>query len=112
MPRFVPPRPVLLCLILALAACDAADPPAATNAAAANPYADRIAALTPGQRNGVLIRAIRDADRQCQQVTASTAAGLVEGKPAWTATCDDRTPFLVAFGPDGIATVVSVPEKP
>lgn len=105
-------RFVSLALVLALAACDSAAPPVATNSAEANPYADRIAALTEGQRNGVLIRAIRDADRECQQVTASTAAGLVEGKPAWTATCDDRTPFLVAFGADGIATVVSVPEKP
>ncbi|MGJ3628727.1 hypothetical protein AB5I41_20740 [Sphingomonas sp. MMS24-JH45] len=34
----------------------------------------------------------------------------MEGKPAWVATCDDGTPWLVVMGNDGIATVTNARE--
>ena len=97
--------PILLPFVAAACNAPTADPQANV-AAPANAYAARIAALPVGQRNGVLIRALRDADRDCQQVTESSVAGEIEGKPAWAATCDGRTQWVVAFGGDGVATII------
>ena len=88
--------------------------PAADNTAAtATPdttLADRIAALSEVDRKATLFRAIRDAGRDCQQVTSASAAGSVQGVPAWLATCDNGGQWLVAIGPDGIATVTNAAE--
>ena len=97
----------LAALALPLASCGAeADQPAGS---AATPPLDetaqRVRALPPGQRDGVLLRAIRDAGQDCQQVTQSEAIDDVAGAPAYAATCDNRGLWVVAFNPGGIATV-------
>lgn len=95
---------------LSLAACGSApDRDAAVNAAPADDYATRIRALPEGQRDAVLLRAIRDAGRDCQHVTQSTAVagtGPSSGEaPAWSARCDDGAIWVVALNPGGVATV-------
>ncbi|HEX8483919.1 hypothetical protein [Sphingomonas sp.] len=101
-------------LALSLAGCGASDQPeaAAANTAPADDYAARIAALAPGQRDAVLIRAIRDAGQTCQQVTQSAAIGEVGGAPAWSARCDDGGTWIVALNPGGIATVTAANPAP
>ena len=67
----------------------------------------RLRDMPEGQRNGVFIRAIRDAGRDCQHVDASSEFGEVNGSPAWTARCEDGTQWVVMIGRDGIATVAN-----
>ena len=76
-----------------------------------NGYTAKMQALNEGERNGVLFRAIRDAERACQGVVRSQAVeGGAAGQPAWVATCDDGGEWLVALGADGIATVTNARE--
>ena len=105
-------RPLLLAAALApLAACGDGGSSAPANIAVPdNGYTARMAALNEKERNAVLFRAIRDAGRACQGVTRSQGIDPVEGKPAWVATCDDGTPWLVVMGNDGIATVTNARE--
>jgi hypothetical protein len=93
-----------------LAACGGggAAPTNDTEASNAGDTVARITAMNEGERNAVLFRAIRDAQRDCQRVERSTAAPAVAGKPAWVATCDDNSHWLVAIGNDGIAAVAPV----
>ncbi len=107
------PRRALLALtaFLPLAACGGGGGDAARNEVAAeetqgNAIA-RIQALNEGERNATLLRAIRDANRECQGVTRSAATDPVQGKPAWIATCDNGGEWLVAIGADGTALVTN-----
>lgn len=100
--------PAIVALALPLVACGQGTEPAATNTSApADDYARRIAALPPGQRDGVLLRAIRDANQDCQQVTRSQPIDPIAGAPAWAATCDGRGTWVVALNPGGVATVTA-----
>ena len=93
---------------LSLAACGSEpDRTAAAKSAPADDYAERIKALPEGQRDAVLLRAIRDAGRPCQHVTRSTAVAPADpgDAPAWTARCDDGATWVVALNPGGVATV-------
>lgn len=101
-----------LALLLPLMACGEVRQDAATTNITVpdNGYSARMAALNEGERNGVLFRAIRDADRPCQGVTRSEPLDPVQGKPAWLATCDDDSQWLVVMGNDGIATVTNARE--
>lgn len=97
-----------LVVLLPLAACGQESSPTPTNNVAVdNTYRERMASMNEGERNAVLFRAIRDAGRSCQGVTRSQGIDPVQGKPAWVATCDDGTPWLVVLGDDGIATVTN-----
>ena len=98
----------LAVLVWPLAGCDSGGETSA-NAAIAVPddYAAKVAALSPGQRDGVLLRAIRDAGRDCQQVAKSQRIDPVAGAPAWAATCNDGGVWVVALNPGGIATVTN-----
>lgn len=94
-------------LLLSLAACDAAPPaPQPTASPAANAYANRLAAMPEGERNAVLIRAIRDAGQDCQQVVTSIPAGPA----AWDARCDDDRPWRISIGANGNASVIPLSE--
>jgi hypothetical protein len=76
----------------------------ADNAAATN-YQAEVAALNDTQRHMVLIRAIRDANLDCQQVTESeqmAGEGLI-----YRARCGDGRDHIVAITPDGTAQIVS-----
>lgn len=92
----------------ALAACQQAErdatkrsPEAATNVAAA------VIALTPQQRDVTFFRAVRDADIDCQKITASERLADTGGKPTWRVQCDRRSWNLIEISSDGTALVVS-----
>lgn len=93
---------------LPLAACGGgSDTPVAntaTPAAAAteSEFQAKVSALEPAARNGVFIRAIRDAGLNCQEVTESAKAQKVG---MWSARCADGTGYAVQILPDGTATV-------
>ncbi|SMF61751.1 hypothetical protein [Allosphingosinicella indica] len=94
-------------LLLALAGCDGGpQTPQPAASPAANAYADRLVAMPEGERNAVLIRAIRDAGQDCQQVVTSIPAG-----PAgWDARCDDDRPWRISIGANGDASVIPLSE--
>jgi hypothetical protein len=68
----------------------------------------RIGALPEAQRNGVLIRAIRDANLACQQVTQSSLSQAPDKVPVYLATCEDGAVYAIAIADDGNATVQPV----
>lgn len=108
MTRVLPSMSGFAALALPLVGCGAAtEQPANTTAVVPDDYAVKVAALPSGQRDGVLLRAIRDAGRDCQQVAKSQRIDPVSGAPAWAATCDDGGVWVVALNPGGIATVTS-----
>ena len=71
---------------------------------------DRIEALSDGQRNGVFIRAIRDAGLECQHVDWSTRSGTYEGMPVWTAACSRNQVWIIVVRADGTAQVLNPAE--
>ena len=96
---------------LTLAACGpSAEQQAAANAAvvanqqAARDMSNKVAALAPGQRDGVFIRAIRDAGLPCQGVTRSEPG---EKPGSWVATCQEGSRHIITFGANGMANVTS-----
>lgn len=105
-------RILALTPLLVLAACGSGSTPAAvptagkTGAASDGGYVAKVKALAPKQRAGVLLRAIRDADRPCQGVVAEQAVASASGT-AWLATCDDQGHWVVAIADDGTATVAN-----
>ncbi|GAA3699127.1 hypothetical protein GCM10022268_06680 [Sphingomonas cynarae] len=103
--------------LLMLAACGTGGPATeaadntADNAAAAAPdggYAARITALSPRLRQGVFLRAIRDAGEECQEVTEEDGIAAIEGKPAWVVTCDRSTRWVITIDKSGTAAVNKV----
>lgn len=81
-----------------------------TNRGAAAPSGDaanQLAALPEGQRNGVFIRAIRDAGQECQHVESSVRAGEYEGNPVWSAQCAGGDSWTIVVTPDGTAQLVN-----
>ena len=108
----MPLRPAMLAAaLLPLAACGQSGTTATNNITVPeNGYTERMAALTEGERNGVLFRAIRDGGRDCQGVTRSQSIDPVQGQPAWVATCDNGGEWLVVLNNDGIATVTNARE--
>ena len=69
---------------------------------------NQVRALPEGQRNGVLIRAIRDANLNCQHVESSELTETSNNLPVYMATCDDGAVYAVAIRDDGSATVQPV----
>jgi hypothetical protein len=108
-------------LVLVLAACggrgggaEGANGTTLTNNVSANAGSgggdaqNKVDALPEGQRNGVLIRAIRDANLACQQVTESSLSPTSNKMPVYFATCEDGAVYAVAIRDDGTATVQPV----
>ena len=95
-------------LAAALAACGS--PPeqkAPVNPAErATAYQARLLAMPEGARNGVFIRAIRDADQECQHVNASAPTTAAGGVPVWFAQCSDGATFTIAIRDGGVAQVL------
>jgi hypothetical protein len=81
---------------------------AATAEAGGSDAQARVRALPEAQRNGVLIRAIRDASLACQQVTESSLSQASSKVPVYLATCEDGAVYAVAIADDGNATVQPV----
>jgi hypothetical protein len=98
---------LLLPVALILAAGCSGEPANRQAPAQGNPFQDRIAAMPEGQRNGVLIRAIRDARQQCQQVESSAPGPEVSGHPTWRARCDGGASYTIVILPSGTAQVVN-----
>lgn len=98
-------------LAASLTGCEDAPPPPANNVAtSANEVANQIAALPEGQRNGVFIRAIRDAGQECQHVESSDRAGEHRGYPVWNATCSGGGTWTIVITNNGIAQVLNAAE--
>lgn len=108
----MPPRSAAcLAAALALAGCGRGTPHAAPSAAAnAGPTAARIAGLNERQRRAVFLRAILDANQDCQDVTVEKSAGIVDGRPTWLARCRDRSEWIVTLQDGG--TFYVTPTKP
>ena len=73
-------------------------------------YQAEVAAMPEGQRNAVFIRAIRDADLECQHVESSTSGGTYEGMPVWNVRCDQDGNWTIVIGDNGIAQVLNANE--
>ena len=94
---------------LLLAACGQ-PAPTTTNTAApatASGYIAKVRALSPGQRAGMLFRAIAKGGGQgCQGVTQVEAMPATRtGQPTWRVTCQEGSQWLVSLSDDGTALV-------
>lgn len=102
-------RASLLVGLVLLAGCDQAPAPAPQNSStpAEHGYIARVQALPPGQREGVLFRAIQGGGGSaCQGVKqVDTMAPLPSGQPAWRVTCIEGSQWRVALADDGTAYV-------
>lgn len=111
-------RPSLIALIaLPLAACggqesaeDGALPPRAAVVEPETSYVQALRTMPDGQRDATLLRAIRDAGRDCQQVTSSQEITAINGAPSWTATCQNDVTWVIILGNDGVAQVTNEAE--
>lgn len=70
-------------------------------------YTAKVRALPDGQRNGVLFRAIRDANQACQGIKSARDVSQPGSASAWLATCDDGGQWVVTMDSQGTATVTS-----
>jgi hypothetical protein len=106
---------VVIVLAAMLGACGGQPQPTANavdNAAVANEadstnYQAEVIALPLPARQGVFLRAVRDAGLTCQQVTESEKLADVEGNPTWRAICDKDSPHIISITRDGTAKIVS-----
>jgi hypothetical protein len=99
---------------LVLTACgnEAASPPEPQPTPSGTDYRARIEALPAGQRDAVMLRAVRDAGQDCQAVVGTAAAGAQFGMPSWIARCSDGRDWMVMIRADGTALVAPREEKP
>jgi hypothetical protein len=94
-------------LAVLLASCQGNAPEPRNEAAAgARSVQNELASLPEGQRNAVFIRAIRDANQDCQNVESSTLVGQHQGFPLWSARCEGGRTFTIAIGNAGEAQVI------
>lgn len=100
----------ILTAALLLAACgdDAAGGNGAASRSPAGPTAfeNSVAALAPAARDAMFLRAIRDANHDCQGVTeAKLIDRAADGSPIWLARCLDKATYAVVLRADGTAEV-------
>ena len=98
-----------LALAIGLAGCgeEAADTVTNIQVPSSAAYQERLLELNDMARNAVFLRALMDAERDCQQVVQSSYVGQYQGQPAWFAVCRNRGEWLVLIGNDGVAQVLS-----
>lgn len=103
---------MLMALTAMLGACGQPQTKTANRSEAARgpSFAERLQALPEGERNGVFIRAIQDAQQTCQHVESSAPSGTYQGRPVWTAHCQAGATFTIVIGPGDNATVVNADE--
>lgn len=99
------PAPLALAILLAGCGSPTPAPAPSPTAAALAGDAAKVAALSDKQRAGVLLRAVRDAGQDCQQVVAQSRASAAGSPATWIATCQDQHRWVVSIAPDGTATV-------
>lgn len=105
---------VAMTAALLLSACGGGEK--ATNQAAANEvvaniadttnYQAEVLALPPAARDGVFLRAVRDAGFDCQEVKQTERREPVDGNPTWRIYCG-KTPHLITLTRDGTAKITS-----
>ena len=109
-------RGFALALLLGLAACDSRGKSPASDARPIRiddgGIPARIEALTEGQRDAVLLRAVRDAGHACQGVVGSAYNGIHFDMPSWAARCTDGADWLIMLRRDGSALVARREEQP
>ena len=95
-------------LILAASACDGGTETAnKVEVPGPESVQNRLESMPEAQRNAVFIRAIRDADQQCQHVESSQRAGEHQGFPVWNATCAGGGTWTIVVMNDGTAAVLN-----
>jgi hypothetical protein len=77
------------------------------NAAAPGNALEAVLAMSDRQRNVVFIRALMDADIDCQSVDSSVRLPDQDGKPLWRANCPGGVSHMISITPDGTANIVS-----
>lgn len=82
--------------------------PVPTAAAAETDYQQRLRGLSDRQRDGVFLRALRDAGIPCQEVRGSSYLGTNVGNASWTARCRDGSQWLITIGAGEVAQIMSV----
>jgi hypothetical protein len=105
---------------LLLAACGGGDSSnnggsgnSSTNVSASNASAEKgksaaqnqVRAMDEGQRNAVLIRAIREGGQECQQVERSELMATSNNMPVYMVTCEGAAVYAVVIRDDGSAVV-------
>lgn len=106
-------RTLILLLALPLAACGGGSGNSTATAsptapAGLSPTQQQIVDLPEEQRKGVFIRALRDANIDCQGVTKTERRTDIaqDGQPTWIATCQGGATYSVSITPDGTAMIV------
>lgn len=92
-----------------LAGCDSA-PRSEVEVAGPDNVQNALEAMPESQRNGVFIRAIRDAGEECQHVESSVPAGEHQGFPVWNATCSRGGTWTIVIMNGGVAQVLNAEE--
>lgn len=67
----------------------------------------QLESLSDAQRNGVFMRAIRDAQGECQHVARSERIADHRGLPVWRAYCERETSFTIVITQSGVAQVLA-----
>lgn len=84
-------------------------PAASKTPAALSDLQKRVVALPKRLQDGVMLRAIRDAGLNCQQVTELTRVETRADRIRWRVVCDNTEPYVVEITPDGTAQIRSRP---
>jgi hypothetical protein len=89
-------------LALSAAACDSGPPrQARTKMVIANPFHDRLMALSDLNRSLALRRAVQDSGEACKKIDRSAFQGEHKALKMWTATCSDSGDFALFIAPNG-----------
>ena len=94
-------------LMLALAACDGGSPTKMRSIAPANPYQEKLAALSEVNRSLALRRAVQDTGGACKRVQATAYQGVYKALHMWTARCSEGRDWGVFIAPNGDVQVRS-----
>lgn len=73
----------------------------------ANPYQDRLIALSPANRRLALRRAIQDAGQSCKRIVGSAYQGPYKGQHQWVGRCEPGGDWAVFLAPNGDVQVRS-----
>ena len=97
------PAAVAALLALASTGCDGGDAPAGRRPATkiANPYHDRLLALSPQMQRLTLMRAVRDNGKRCGRVEAGRYQQDYENLALWVALCEDGRHWGIFIAPNG-----------
>jgi hypothetical protein len=98
---------VLAAMLISLSGCDGVDAPTRprTKVVIANPYHDRLMALSELNRSLALRRAVQDAGEACKKIERSAFQGEYKALKMWTTSCSDSGDFGVFIAPNGDAQV-------